>query len=82
MSAPKDRRFEEIEILALPAMTPQRLLETATHLSETARTLFRQGLRRRFADASEEESHRIYLERMELCHNRNSQGPRASASPD
>jgi hypothetical protein len=69
---PKGKSLEEIEILALRAMTPQKRLETAMHLSEMVRTLFREGLRQRFPEASEEELHRIYLERMELCHNRNS----------
>ena len=33
--------------------------------------LFKQGLRERFPDLSEEEFHRLYLKRLALCHNRN-----------
>jgi hypothetical protein len=52
-------------------MTPQQRLEKAIELTETARALFRQGLRMRFPDKSEQELHQLYLERLEKCHNRN-----------
>ncbi|MCX6365028.1 MAG: hypothetical protein NTW58_12855 [Actinobacteria bacterium] len=39
-------------------------------LTELSRELFRAGLRHRFPAAGEAELQRIYLERLERCHNR------------
>lgn len=58
-------------IQALRAMTPEQRLMKAFELSDLTRQLFRQGLRERFPDKTEEEIHKLFLERMELCHNRN-----------
>lgn len=58
-----------IEILR--QMTPEQRLNKAFDLSEFTRGLFKHGLRKRFPDLSEEEFHKLYLERMEKCHNRN-----------
>ena len=52
-------------------MTPDERLLKAFELTEMARDLFREGLRQRFPDKSEEEIHRIYLDRLDKCHNRN-----------
>jgi len=52
-------------------MTPEERLRKAFELSDFARSLFLQGLRRRFPDASEEQIRRIYLDRLSRCHNRN-----------
>lgn len=52
-------------------MTPERRLLKAFEMTEFSRQLFLHGLHRRFPDKSEEEIHRIYLERIDLCHNRN-----------
>jgi hypothetical protein len=64
---PNHQRYLEI----LRAMTPQQRIEKTIELSETAKSLFRQGLRMTFPDKSEAELHQLYLERLEQCHNRN-----------
>ncbi|MEX0704157.1 MAG: hypothetical protein WD069_18810 [Planctomycetales bacterium] len=58
-------------ILALRRMTPGERLQRAMDLSDAVREMFRQGLRRRFPDLSDEAFHRLYLERLAKCHNRN-----------
>jgi hypothetical protein len=64
---PNHRRYLEI----LRGMTVEQKLQQVFELSETVNSLFRMGLRKRFPDATEEELHRIYLERLEQCHNSN-----------
>ena len=64
---PNHQRYLEI----LRGMTAEQKLQIVFDLTETAKALFRAGLRRRFPDATDEELHRIYLERLEKCHNRN-----------
>jgi hypothetical protein len=66
---PHPNRVEYLK--ALRGMTPQERLQKAFELSEMARQVFKDGLRRRFPDLSEEELKRIYLERLAKCHNRN-----------
>jgi len=68
---PKPRPNHKIYLQALRSMTPDQKLETVFKLSTLARSLFLDGLRRRFPDASPTELHRIYLGRLEKCHNRN-----------
>ncbi|HSR67044.1 MAG TPA: hypothetical protein VLU25_03815 [Acidobacteriota bacterium] len=67
----KPRPNHRIYIETLRKLTPEQRLAKAFELSEMSRRLFREGLRRRFPELSEEEFHRLYLERLELCHNRN-----------
>jgi hypothetical protein len=64
---PNHKRYLEI----LRGMTPEQKPQIVFDLTETVDSLFREGLRRRFPDATEEESHRIYLRRLEKCYNRN-----------
>jgi hypothetical protein len=64
---PNHRRYLEI----LRGMTVEQKLQKVFELSEMTKSLFREGLRKRFPDVTEEELHRIYLERLEKCHNRN-----------
>ncbi|MHB1361666.1 MAG: hypothetical protein ACYCW5_03585 [Thermoleophilia bacterium] len=52
-------------------MTPEQRLMQAFELSRFTRALFRQGLRKRFPELSEEELHKLYLERLDRCHNQN-----------
>jgi len=52
-------------------MSPQQRLYKAMELSDAARHLFREGLRHRFPHLGERELHRLYLERLDKCHNRN-----------
>lgn len=68
---PKSRPNHQRYIAILRRMTPQERLDKAIELTENARYLFRVGLRARHPDLSEEAFHRVYLERMAKCHNRN-----------
>ena len=68
---PKPRPNHERYIAALRAMTPQQRVQKAFELSALTKALFVQGLRKRFPDLSEAEFHRLMLERLALCHNRN-----------
>lgn len=58
-------------IEALRRMTSRGRLERAFELSEFSRGLFIHGLRRRFPDLPEKALMKIYLERLNKCHNRN-----------
>ena len=66
---PEPNRKEYIRTLR--RMTPGQRLAKAIELSDMGKELLRHGLRRRFPDLSEEELHKLYLERLEKCHNRN-----------
>ena len=66
---PRPNRTRYIETLR--RMTPEQRLLKALELSNATRQLLRQGLRRRFAHLSDEQLHRVYLERLAKCHNRN-----------
>jgi hypothetical protein len=68
---PKPRPNHRIYIEILRRMTAEQKLQIVFDLSETTRALFREGLRKRFPDATEEELHKIYLKRLEKCYNRN-----------
>ncbi|MFC1799489.1 hypothetical protein ACFL2Z_01065 [Candidatus Eisenbacteria bacterium] len=67
---PKTRPNHRIYIEALRRMTPEERLLKAFELSDFARSLFLHGLRRRFPGLAEESLMKIYLERLEKCHNR------------
>jgi hypothetical protein len=58
-------------ILTLRRMTPGQRLEKAFELTEFSKQLFRDGLRQRFPDLSDEAFHQLYLDRLAKCHNRN-----------
>lgn len=64
---PNHRRYIEI----LRKMTPEQRLMKAFELSELSKTLFIDGLKKRFPDATPAEFARILRERLEKCHNRN-----------
>ena len=64
---PNHHRYLEV----LRAMTPAQRLEKAFELSADMKRLFLTGLRARFPDLSERELHRLALERLAKCHNRN-----------
>lgn len=64
---PNHARYLEI----LRSMTEEQRLQKAFEMSAFSKALFKQGLRERFPDLSEDEFHRLYLERLEKCHNRN-----------
>jgi len=52
-------------------MTPEQRLSKAFELGAFAKQLFLEGLRQRFGHLPKEEFHRLYLERLAKCHNRN-----------
>ncbi len=67
----KERPNHALYIQTLRRMSPEARLLKAFELSEFSRQLFLQGLRRRFPAMSEAEIHKLYLERLDKCHNRN-----------
>ena len=67
---PKPRPNHQLYLEALRRMTPEQRLLKAFELTELSRELLRAGVRQRFPGASETEQRRIYLERLEKCHNR------------
>lgn len=62
---PQPNRALYIQILR--QMTPEQRLEKAFELTEFSRSLFRQGLRNRNPEASEEEIHQLYLAGLRRC---------------
>ena len=64
---PNHGRYLEV----LRAMTPAQRLEKAFELSADMKRLFLSGLRARFPDMSDHDLHRLALERLAKCHNRN-----------
>ena len=68
---PKPRPNHRVYLQALRGMSPQQRLAKTIELSDSARRLFRDGLRKRFPNLAERDLHRLYLERLDKCHNRN-----------
>ena len=66
----KPRPNHHLYIETLRSLTPEARLLKAFELTDMTRDLLLAGLRHRFPDASDDEIHRIYLERLEKCHNR------------
>jgi hypothetical protein len=64
---PNHRRYLEV----LRSLSPEQRLLKAFELSAFAKSLFIEGLRKRFPEATEEEFKRILLARLAKCHNRN-----------
>jgi hypothetical protein len=52
-------------------MTPDQKLAKVFELSEFSKELLIQGLRDRFPNATPDELRKVWLERLEKCHNRN-----------
>lgn len=67
----KDRPNHRLYIQTLRRMTPEARLMKAFELTEFSRQLFLTGLRRRFPELPEDELKKLYLKRLEKCHNRN-----------
>ena len=61
----------KIYIQSIRAMGPEKRLRKAFELSEFSARLFREGLRKRFPRLSKKEFQKLYLERLQKCHNRN-----------
>lgn len=64
---PNHRRY----LAVLRRMTPGQRLAKAFELSAMTKDLFRQGLRQRFPNLDDAAFHKLYLERLSKCHNRN-----------
>ncbi|MFA4965218.1 MAG: hypothetical protein WC709_06230 [Thermoleophilia bacterium] len=68
----KPRPNRRLYVQALRRLTPEQRLLKAFELTDLSRDLLRAGLRRRLPEAGPEELRRIYLERLDRCHNRRS----------
>lgn len=68
---PKTRPNHRLYIETLRQMSPSAKLLKAFELSEFSKRLFLDGLRTRFPALPETEFHRLVLERLKQCHNRN-----------
>ena len=55
----------------LRSMTPAQRAEKAFELSDFTKRLFLDGLRNRYPELSEAEFHKLALEHLARCHNRN-----------
>jgi hypothetical protein len=71
MSDPKPRPNRDRYIEALRRMTSEQRLLKAFELTEMSRAAFRQGLRNRHPELSNDELHQMYLDRLAKCHNQN-----------
>ncbi len=67
----KKRPNHRLYIQALRRMSPEQRLLKAFELSQFSRDIFLQGLRKRFPELPDDEIKKIYLERLNKCHNRN-----------
>jgi hypothetical protein len=67
----KQRPNHKLYVQALRRMSPETRLLKSLELSQFSNELFMHGLRERFPHASDDEIKRIYLERLNKCHNRN-----------
>lgn len=67
----KPRPNHKLYLEILRKMTPEQRLLKAFELSEFSKQLFFYGLGKRFPEKSEDEIKKIYLERLDKCHNRN-----------
>lgn len=71
-SIPKQSKKEkEIYLETLRRMTPSEKFNKVMELNELTKSLFKQGLRKRFPEKTEEEIHTLFLKRLEKCHNSN-----------
>ncbi len=64
------RHIRKMRIEIYRKMTPAQRLEIAFDLTEFGRALLKAGLRKLHPEFSEEELHKLYLERLDKAHNR------------
>ena len=64
---PNHRHYTQI----LCSMSPEERLMKPFEVTEFPREPFLIGLRKRFPNLTEDELKRLYLERLDKCHNRN-----------
>ncbi|NWG14518.1 MAG: hypothetical protein HXY20_13405 [Acidobacteria bacterium] len=67
----KQRPNHALYIRTLRRMSSETRLMKAFELTEFSRQLFLRSLRSRYPDLSDDELHKVYLERLSTCHNRN-----------
>jgi hypothetical protein len=67
----KPRPNYRLYLDTLRRMSPEARLMKAFELSSFSNDLFLHGLRKRFPDLSEQDFRKLYLERLNKCHNRN-----------
>jgi hypothetical protein len=67
----KKQPNHSLYIRVLRSMSPEARLKKAFELTAFTRQLFLHGLRGLHPDLTEEELHKVYLERLSRCHNRN-----------
>jgi len=67
----KESHNHKMYIEILSKMTPEQRLNKCFELTELAKNLFLNGLKKRFPHLSEEEIRKIYLKRISKCHNTN-----------
>jgi len=67
----KERPNRKLYIQTLRHMSAEQRLLKSFELSEFSKGLFLHGLHSRFPELSEAAIKRIYLERLDKCHNRN-----------
>jgi len=68
---PKPRPNHRAYLEILRSMTPEQKLQKVFELSQLGKSLFREGLQKRFPEATEAQLHQLFLDRLEKCHNRN-----------
>jgi len=67
----KPQSIHDVRISVLRRMSGEERLLKAFELSDLVRQLFAHGLRKRFPNISEEAFKKVFLERLDICHNRN-----------
>ncbi|MCS6975165.1 MAG: hypothetical protein NZM13_11825 [Cyclobacteriaceae bacterium] len=67
----KSKPNHQLYLHVLMRMTPDERLAKAFALSAWVKHLFLEGLKKRFPEKTKEEIHRIYLDRLTKCYNRN-----------
>lgn len=68
---PKARPNHQLYLRSLQQLGTAGRAAKAFELSDMAKRVFRDGLRRRFADLDESEFQALFLKRLARCHNRN-----------
>lgn len=67
----KPRPNHKLYIETLRRMSPEARLMKTFELSQFANELFLHGLRKRFPELPEQDLQKLYIERLDKCHNRN-----------
>jgi len=67
----KPRPNHRLYLKILSQMSPEEKLDKVSELNELGRQLFWQGLKQRFPDKTDEDLHRLFLQRIAKCYNRN-----------